>query len=194
MQIHVWSPAGELLVLKDMDSWDPVTRLQSCIAREACIPTERQRLSFGGRYLEGSRVLVEYGIHQQCQNIITIELEEIDVPCAHTAHKMLMLGDTLETDSSKIDYSQHLDRSQFLSQETSEISTCAPSECTSDAGDSDACGVSVLTSAACANAQASGDAFVDANSAHITYLLMRHRRLEAAGLGVRALIGDGLCS
>lgn len=189
MQIHIWTPAGELLIVNNLNSWDCVTLLQSCIAKETGILPEHQRLLFGGRQLEGGRALLEYGIHQQCERIITIQMEEIEVVCLRASYEELVLASTLEAGSSQCNQCEHL----FTNHASSETSTRAPSECTSDAGDVDACGASVLTSAACATTHTVYDAFIEANEAHTAYLLMRHRRLEAAGLGVRDLVGDRFC-
>jgi len=193
MQIHVWTPAGVLLTLNDLSSWDSVANLQSRLAVLAGIVPEQQRLTFRGRRLETSRVLVEYGIHEHHQGIITIEFEEEGIPCVSESN-VLRLSDSFAIGNSLLD-SPLLNRLPPITGPEcgskhllagSEASTCLPSECTSDCGDAESCGASVLLQDL-PPIGSSGDPFIDANSAHVTYLLMRRQRLEAAGLGVRTL-------
>lgn len=189
MQIHIWTPSGELITFSDLSSWDSVAELQNRLAVTTGIAYDRQKLTFRGRHLERSHVLVEYGIHEHHQGIITVGFEEVR-PCGHESDELGV------SNSSDIrDYSDNLPLrhhcEDFGSKHviaSSETSTCLPSECTSDCGDVDSCGASVIVCDVISFTQgSSGDAFVDANSAHVKYLLLRHQRLEAAGLGVRTL-------
>jgi hypothetical protein len=187
MLIHIWTPRGELLELNDLNSWDSVADLQGRLAVLADIPAQRQKLTFRGRRLEKNRILVEYGIHEHHNGVIIIEFEESE-------HSVFESNESVRADDSNIgsllllDGPQNLDSlrhsSDYIFKDfgakqatVSEISTCAPSECASDCGDAEI----TLPSASLR------DAFVEANSAHVAYLLMRRQRLEAAGLGLRTL-------
>lgn len=206
MQIHIWTPAGELFTFSDLDSFDSVAKFQGRLAALSGIAAERQKLTFRGRHLESSRVLVEYGIHEHHQGIITVEFEDSGVPCVFESNdsgvsdssengnlllhspRLVDLHSPRLMDSLQMASNSHFQEFGSKTVAASETSTCVPSECTSECGDVESCGASVLIPSVSSFTRGySGDAFVDANSAHVTYLLLRHKRLEAAGLGVSTL-------
>jgi len=118
------------------------------------------------------------------------------------------LDDVLFRSSSSCASSNKIPRKQ--SWQSSDGSTCVPSDCGSDIGDTESLGVSTPDAALSSPWQAPLlsprgsytslvelvleqqeqrvlDAFVEANEAHIQYLLIRRQRLEAEGKGVRSL-------
>jgi len=198
MQIQVRTPAGVLVTL-DVKPWDTVIALRCHLATLVGIAAERQRLNLGSRQLEDGRILLEYGIREQRAGDITIELSELEVPWTSAT-----IGDAISgtQEFPHVVSTSHLRGLPFPELDAkcfSPVSTCVPSECASDAGDLEMSGASIVASTAeltplPASAYASlvsqdkeEDAFVVANKAHISYLLMRRRRLEAEGYGLSAL-------
>jgi len=204
MQIQIQTPTRGVLEL-NVKPWDAVAALRQRLALLVGIAAEHQRLTFGGRYLEDSRVLLEYGIRPGREGSIIIELlEEIG-------------EDVMKSSDRYVPHSPcvALGRGQVIrkqSFQSSEGSTCDPSDRESDIDDAESLAESpdastsgllsplqsplssLLGSCALHNSsvelrkgQPDLDAFVAANAAHVRYLLMRRQRLEAAGYGVKAL-------
>lgn len=145
MQIHIWTPAGELLIFDSIKSWHTVSELQSRLEVLAGVATERQKLTFRGRRLASGCVFLEYGIHEHRQHIYTIELEEVQereiadpfsteggVAYSLVTGKPMLQKPPLVT-SRQFARGSHL--KEFSSKRcfvASEASTYAPSECTDD--------------------------------------------------------------
>jgi len=206
MQIQIQTSTRGALEL-EVKPWDAVAALRQRLAPLVGIVAEHQRLTFGGRYLEDSRVLLEYGIRPGREGSIIIKLlPEIGEDVMNITGIYVPRTPCVA-----------LGRGQFIrkqSFQSSEGSTCDPSDGESDIDDTESLAVSPDAStsdlgllpplqsplsSSCASCALHGssvelrkgqpdlDALVAANSAHVEYLLNRRQRLEAAGYGVKAL-------
>ncbi len=64
MQILVKAPFGRNIIL-DVDSWDTTEFVKQKIEDKEGIPSNLQRLTFGGRQLEDGRTLADYGVPRE---------------------------------------------------------------------------------------------------------------------------------